>query len=137
LLIELGILNSNLGRIPKKLYGGEETEFLQRLQNAREKILYYPLSIVYHCVSAHRMSKRYFRKWDFDGGEWRGILMKDMKYFNLLDIHFLTSKKMLGDIIVGLLKIGCFSKNRFNHELRICFILGFLSGRIKRMGMNS
>jgi len=132
-----GLFDSNLGRIPRKLYAGEETEFLQRLQNAGEKILYYPLSIIYHCVSAHRMSKRYFRKWMFDHGEMRGLLMKDMKYFNFFNIHSLTIKKMLRDIIVSLLKIGCFSKNRFSHELRICFILGFLSGRIKRMGMNS
>ena len=132
-----GLFDSNLGRIPRKLYSGEETEFLQRLQNAGEKVLYYPLSIIYHCVPAHKLSKRYFRKWNFDAGELRGILMKDTKYFNFLNIHSLTSKKMLRDIIVGLLKIGCFSKYRFDHELRICFILGFLSGRMKRMGMNS
>jgi GT2 family glycosyltransferase len=132
-----GLFDSNLGRIPRKLYSGEETEFLQRLQNAGEKILYYPLSIIYHCISAHKMSKKYFRKWNFDAGELNGILMKDMKYFNFFNTHSLTSKKMLRDIIASVLKIGCFSKNRFNHELRICFILGFLSGRMKRMGMKS
>ena len=127
-----GLFDSNLGRIPGKLYSGEETEFLHRLQNAGEKILYYPLSIIYHCVSAHKMSKKYFRKWHFDAGELRGILMKDTKYFNFLNIHCLTSKKILRDIIVSVLKIGCFSKNRFEHELRISFILGSLSGRMKR-----
>jgi GT2 family glycosyltransferase len=80
-----GLFDSNLGRIPRKLYSGEETEFLQRLQNAGEKILYYPLSIIYHCISAHKMSKKYFRKWNFDAGELNGILMKDMKYFNFFN----------------------------------------------------
>jgi GT2 family glycosyltransferase len=32
-----GLFDSNLGRIPRKLYGYEETEFLQRLKNAGEK----------------------------------------------------------------------------------------------------
>lgn len=130
-----GLFDSNLGRIPRKLYSGEETEFLQRLQNAGEKILYYPLSIIYHCISAHKMSKRYFRKWNFDFGECKGMYKKDMKHFKFLNIYSRTSKKMLRDIIVSVLKIGCFSKNRIDHELRICFILGFLSGRMKRMGM--
>jgi len=132
-----GLFDSNLGRIPRKLYGGEETEFLYRLQNAGEKILYYPLSIIYHYVSAHKMSKRYIRKWNFDAGELNGILMEDIKYLNIWHLHSLTFKKMLRHIIVSVLKIGCFTKYRFNHELRICYILGFLSGRMKRMGMKS
>ncbi len=132
-----GLFDSNLGRIPGTLYSDEETEFLQRLQNAGEKVLYYPLSIIYHCVPAHKLSKRYFRKWRYDQGEIRGILMKDMKYFNFFDIHSLTIKRMLRDVIASVLRIGSFSRNRFNHELRICFILGFMTGRIKRIGTKS
>jgi glucosyl-dolichyl phosphate glucuronosyltransferase len=128
-----GLFDTHLGRIPKKLYAGEETEFLRRLQNGGEKILYYPLSIIYHSVSADRMSKRYLRKWNFDAGELNGILMKDTKYFNLLGLQSLTIRKMVRDLFVALLRIGSFSKYRFNHELRICFLLGFLSGRSKRM----
>ena len=130
-----GLFDPNLGRIPRKLYVGEETEFLQRLLTADEKILYYPLSIIYHYIPAHKMSRRYFRKWMFDKGELGGILLKDTKYRNLLDVNSLTSKKMLRDISASAVKIGCFAKDRFDHELRICFILGFLSGRMKRMGM--
>jgi len=132
-----GLFDSNLGRIPSKLYGYEETEFLQRLQNAGEKILYYPLSIIYHCVPAHKMSKRYFRKWRFDQGEQRGIFLKDPKYTYLFKVDSLTSTKMLRDFTASVVKIGCFTNDRFNHELRICFILGFLSGRMKRVSMKS
>ena len=132
-----GLFDSNLGRIPSKLYGYEETDFVLRLMNADEKILYYPLSIIYHCVPAHKMSKGYFRKWRFDQGEQRGIFLKDPKYYNLLKINSLTSIKMLRDISASVVKIGCFTKDRFNHELRICFILGFLLGRMKQMGMKS
>jgi len=132
-----GLFDSNLGRIPRKLYSHEETEFFQRLQTAGEKILYYPSSIIYHCISADKLSKRYLRKWRFDDGELHGILMKDKKYFNLWNIQSLSNKKIFRDIIASVLRIGCFSKNRFDDELRICFILGFLSGRIKGMDLKS
>jgi GT2 family glycosyltransferase len=130
-----GLFDSNLGRTPRKLYGYEEMEFIQRLQDAGEKILYYPLSIINHCVPASKMFKRYFRKWKFDQGEQRGIFLEDPKYYRLFKVNSLTSIKLLRDIGASVVKIACFTKDRFEHELRICFILGFLSGRMKRMGM--
>jgi len=132
-----GLFDPNLGRIPRKLYGFEEIEFLQRLQNAGEKLLYYPSLIIHHNVPAHRMSKKYMRKWKFDQGELEGILMGDKKYLNIMNIQSRTPGRMLKHIIVSLLKIGCFTKNRFDHELRICHILGFLSGRMKRKHIKS
>lgn len=132
-----GLFDSNLGRIQGKLYSHEEVEFLQRLLNGSERILYYPSSIVYHCVSADRISKRYFRKHSFDAGELNGIFMNDVKYTSLFKYHSAISKKMLKHIIASVLRIGCLSKNSFAYELRICYILGFLSGRIKGIGSKS
>ena len=133
-----GLFDTNLGRIQKKLYSGEEAEFLQRLQSAGEKILYYPLSIIYHNVPPHRMSKKYIRKWEFDRGELEGLLMVNTKYLDIMNYHSRTTRIiLLRHVIVSLLKVGCFTKDRFNHELRICHILGFLSGRMKRMRIKS
>ncbi len=132
-----GLFDSNLGRRPRKLYSGEETEFFQRLKDAGEKLLYYPLSIIYHNVPAHRMSKQYFRRWNFDRGELEGIHMGDTKYFSIMVLHSHTIGQMLRHIIVSLLKICCFTKDRFDHELRICYILGFLSARMKLMHIKS
>ena len=131
-----GLFDSNLGRIPRKLYVGEETEFLLRLLNVGEQILYYPLSVIYHCIPAHRMSKKYFRKWTFDKGEMTGLLMNDIQYFNILDFQSLTTKRIIRDTIVSILKVGSFSRHRFGHELRICHILGYLSGRMKQKKRN-
>jgi hypothetical protein len=129
-----GLFDSNLGRIQKKLYSHEEVEFIQRLQNAGEKILYYPLSIIHHCIPAYRISKKYMRKWKFDQGELDGVLMSDTKYSNFIKYHSRTNRiVILRDVIVSLLKIGCFTKDSFDHELRICHILGFLSAKMKRM----
>jgi GT2 family glycosyltransferase len=77
-----GLFDSNLGRRPGKLYSHEETDFLHRLRNAGEKLLYYPELIIYHHVPGNRTSKNYFRKWRFDHGELHGVLMGDAKYLN-------------------------------------------------------
>ena len=130
-----GLFDSNLGRIPGKLYSGDETEFLQRLLNAGEKILYNPLSIIHHCISADRISKRYFRKWRFDAGELNGILMNDMKHIPSSNFQSPTSRKKLKDFIASIFKNEGVSKNWFDHELSVCFVLGFLSGRMKRIGI--
>jgi glucosyl-dolichyl phosphate glucuronosyltransferase len=133
-----GPFDTNLGRTPGKYYSGEEAEFLKRLQNAGEKILYYPLSIIHHNVPVHRMSKKYMRKWEFDNGEMEGILMKDTKYSDTMIYHHRETKIiLLKHVMVSLLKIVCFANNRLNHELRICHILGFLSGRMKRILIKS
>jgi len=126
-----GDFDTNLGRMPKKLYCGEETEFLLRLLDAGENILYDPSLIVHHCVPADRISKQYMRKWKFDIGEMEGFLFKNKKYSKLIDIQSHANKKMLRDLITSVLRIICFSKIRFTHELRICHISGFLSGRMK------
>ena len=132
-----GLFDSNLGRKPGKLYGGEETDFLHRVRNAGEKLLYYPLSIIYHHVPGNRMSKNYFRKWRFDQGELEGLLMGDAKYINIMNIHSITTLQLAKHFIVSLFKVGCFTKDRLDHELRICQILGFLSGRMKRINTPS
>jgi GT2 family glycosyltransferase len=133
-----GLFDTNLGRMPGKFYSAEEAEFLKRLQNAGEKILYYPLSIIHHNIPACRMSKKYIRKWEFDRGELEGLLMVNTKYLDIMNYHSRTTKIiLLRHVIISLLKVGCYTKDRFNHELRICHILGFLSGRMKRMRIKS
>lgn len=132
-----GLFDSKLGRRPGKLYSGEETEFLWRLKSGGEKLLYYPLSIVYHYVPAHRMSKNYLRKWRFDQGELEATLVGDAKYSKIMWVPSLTTGQLARQLVVSLAKIGFFTKDRFEHELAICHILGFLLARMKRMLMTS
>jgi radical SAM protein with 4Fe4S-binding SPASM domain len=115
------------------LYVGEDTEFLQRLLNGGEKLLYAPWPVIYHRVPAHRMSKQYFRKWKYDEGQMKGQLRHQAKYFHFFNLQTLTPKKLARDFMASTLKIGCFAKDRFRQELRISYILGFISGRVKQM----
>jgi GT2 family glycosyltransferase len=132
-----GLFDSKLGRRPGKLYSGEETEFLWRLINGGEKLLYYPLSIIYHHIPAHRISKNYLRKWRFDAGELEATLVGDAKYSKIMDVSTLTIGQLARQLVVSLAKIGFFTKDRFFNELRICQILGFLLARMKQMLMTS
>ena len=116
----------------------KKLNFCRDYKIPERKLLYYPSSIIYHCVPANKMSKRYFRKWRFDQGEIGRNSSGRYQIFAIMhNVNSLTIEKMLRDIIVSLLKIGCFAKDRFDHELRICSILGFLSARMKRMRMKS
>ena len=126
-----GLFDPNLGRRPGKLYSHEETDFFRRLKNAGEKLLYYPLAVIYHHIPANRISKNYFRKWRFDEGELQGILLGDAKYLTSMEMPSVSVGRILGRILVSLWKIGCCPSNRFDHELSIWAQLGLLSGRIK------
>ena len=48
----------------------------------------------------------------------------------------LTMKKMQRDMIASGLRIGCFSRNRFNHQLGICSIAGSIRENKKKDGRN-
>jgi glycosyltransferase involved in cell wall biosynthesis len=52
------------------LLGGEDTEYCRRLLNAGEKLIYAPKAIVYHPVEAHRVTRKYFRKFAFSSGRY-------------------------------------------------------------------
>src|SRR5204862_5669521 len=49
------------------------------------------------------------------------------------NLQTLTPKKLARDFMVSTLKIGCFARDRFRHELSIFSMLGFISGRVKQM----
>jgi GT2 family glycosyltransferase len=127
-----GPFDTNLGRIPGKLYGGEETELLMRLRKAGEKIIYYPSAVVHHMVPAGRMTKRYFRRWNYDHGELTGILRHDPIYQEVFGSRCLTWRRMFMSAILNAAKAVPCAKNGFLHELRLCYIAGWICGNIKR-----
>jgi glucosyl-dolichyl phosphate glucuronosyltransferase len=65
-----GLFRVDMGRKPNQLTTGEETEMLERLRRQKERIVYYPKALVYHCPSAERFSKRYLRRHFYCGGQW-------------------------------------------------------------------
>ncbi len=50
------------------LFRGEDSEFVDRLLNAGERLCYEPSALVYHCIPENRLTKKYFLSWWFDKG---------------------------------------------------------------------
>ncbi|MBI2996543.1 MAG: glycosyltransferase family 2 protein [Candidatus Melainabacteria bacterium] len=84
-----GKFREDLGRVG---YGGipcEDTEFCSRLLRGSEKIFYYPKAIVFHPVSAYRMSKEFIKSWHYRNGI--STIRKGGRNFPVLDLfRFLT-----------------------------------------------
>lgn len=63
---QYGGFNTNKGPLKDQLFRGEDTEFVLRLINAGERVLYDPTPTVWHRIGSDRTRKSYFRKWRFD-----------------------------------------------------------------------
>jgi len=63
-----GFYRTDLDRVGNSLLGGGDTEFVRRIINNKEIIMYDPNAIVYHPVEEKRLRKEFFRLWYFDYG---------------------------------------------------------------------
>jgi len=123
---EFGVFDTNLGRIPERLFAGEETYFVRRLLYEGKKVLYYPQVLVYHCIPRERISKRYFRKWKYDQGVLRALLLKnsgDHKYFGI-PCH--PASYLLKKAILFCKEVKNFPQDRFVYELGVVSFIGFI-----------
>jgi glycosyltransferase involved in cell wall biosynthesis len=128
-LEKYGGFDTALGRVPGKLYAGEETMLLRRLLEAGERISYTPAALVYHHVPVSRMRKAYFRRWRFDEGELHAIVMGRYDARNILGIPLYMIKRT-GVALLSWLARPAGSKG-FHRELELLGCLGFVSARLK------
>jgi glycosyltransferase involved in cell wall biosynthesis len=126
-----GPFSTKLGRVPDKLYSGEETELCRRLLCAKEEIMYVPEIVVHHCISKERMKKKYFRKWVYDQGELAAILLGDYSNRNILGIPFYIIRQLITAYVDFSLAIMRTNEMSFSYQLRLIHILGTLVGRLK------
>jgi glycosyltransferase involved in cell wall biosynthesis len=126
-----GLFSTDRGRLPNKLYSGEETHFLGRLLEGGGTVFYMPDATVYHCISAERMRKMYFRKWMFHHGQLYGLLLGDYPYSNFLGIPDYAVKKFRTDLAAFLRRLLTMNEKSFVYQLRVIESLGFMIGRLK------
>lgn len=69
ILEKVGLYATWLGRTDKGLLSGEDEDLYERLLAIGAKGVYLPNLIIYHHVTADRLTKGYFRRWCF----WRGV----------------------------------------------------------------
>jgi glycosyltransferase involved in cell wall biosynthesis len=120
-----GLFNINLGRIGKKLYCDEEFDFLLRLHNNGEKVLYHPGVVVHHCITRDKISKIYFVKWKYYAGASKAIMVKNIEYSKSEIV--LKNRPMLSNNLfwypVNLIR---YSSNIFICELNLIHDLSYL-----------
>lgn len=60
-----GLFRTDLGRTPRSLGLGEDSELVLRLRQNGERVIYYPQAVVVHSPDASRLSKQYLRRWNY------------------------------------------------------------------------
>jgi glycosyltransferase involved in cell wall biosynthesis len=59
---QIGMFNVELGRIGKRMYGGEEKDLFNRIYSAKIPVRYAPEAMVYHCVPLERTTFEFIKK---------------------------------------------------------------------------
>lgn len=126
-----GVFDTKLGNIEGKLYGGEETKFVQLLLANGENVLYCPDILVHHCIPGFRMKKSYFRKWVYDKGELKAIQMEEYRSRNIRGIPFYVIREAGGDLLRYLVKQGSAPHSAFHEQLILIHKVGMMAGRWK------
>ena len=126
-----GGFDTSLGRVPGKLYAGEETDFVRKLMDGGEKLLYWPTAVVHHFVPKHRSSKKYIRRWNFDQGEMNAIRQGGYTGRNLLGIPYYMIGQLLKNIPPCVLHTVSFSRDSLMYQSKIGYLLGFILGTIR------
>lgn len=126
-----GFFNTKIGHKGGKLYGGEETKYLQTLIDAGEKIIYFPGALVYHCVSKSRLEKKYFRKWYFDTGEMSAIEMGEYNKRNIIGIPLIVIRRACREMFQFLKNKIIDPDSSVLCQMSLFYNMGIIWGRIK------
>jgi glycosyltransferase involved in cell wall biosynthesis len=132
-----GVFDVRLGRIPERLFAGEETDFVRRLLNEDEKVLYYPNAVVHHCVPRDRISKKYFRRWKYDQGILKASTLDHVIHQKYWGMAYHPIIYLLKNLIPFPKGIRNFSQKGFVYELNLISYIGFILQRIRNNKLGS
>lgn len=126
-----GTFNTSFGRRPGKLYSYEETDFIKRLIENGEKVLYAPDVIVHHFIPPQRMRKSYFRKWHFENGKLSAITLGTYPHRNILGIPLYIIKHTGTGLFLWVLNLHFLRPRYFKNEIGLVRDIGFIYGRLR------
>lgn len=126
-----GPFDTRVGRVPGKLYAGEETALIGKLLRGKEKVMYVPDVVVYHHVPEERMKKTYFRRWVYDEGELAGLLLGEYTNRNILGIPLYLFRDLI--LNASGLSVAGFKRGEdfFMRQLALIGTVGTFAGRLK------
>src|SRR5579875_3739939 len=134
-LLKYGMFRTDLGRTHRAPAMGEETELMFRLRLNRERLVYYPRAIVYHCPCVERLSKKYLRRWFYH----YGISLHQIDLVRFRSGRWLGSVPLwryrwAGDVLgsAALIWIKGGSRERFHQELRVICLMGYSASALNQ-----
>lgn len=126
-----GLFNLNLGRTSVKLTSGEETDFLNRLMDGGEKILYYPEAKIYHCIPEERITKKYFRRWKYYNAESSVIRSRySNTNFSSSFPYFKVINKFT-NVYLYIISLLSLSDSCFQYELGVIYDISYIYHKIR------
>ena len=133
-LDRVGLYDPDLGpRLDRRLFSCEDEDMYVRLVDSGARGRYLPNLIVYHCVHAERLRKRYYRAWAFWNGASKGVL--DLRHPTRLPQIAGVPRYAYGDAVRGLgtwcrtIARGGPEHVRMAAELPLWHLVGRLYGR--------
>jgi glucosyl-dolichyl phosphate glucuronosyltransferase len=126
-----GGFRTDMGRNAGQLTTGEETDMVQRLRRQKQRVMYYPDALVYHCVPAERFSKRYLRRHFYNSGRW--YFLKELDAPDMgARVLGVPRWRYRAALSRGGKLLSSFWQGRraeaFSEQLQIAFFLGYFSG---------
>ncbi len=128
-----GLFDERIGRKGNQLYSGEETVFISRLIQNKEKVLYIPSVMVKHFVPKERMTKNYFRKWKFYHGKTIALLTdkESNKAKKIFNIPIFAIRSALLQLFKCLKSKLFFKSDSFYEELKLISTIGYIFKRLE------
>jgi glucosyl-dolichyl phosphate glucuronosyltransferase len=126
--VSLGGFDTRMGRVKDKLFGGEDTDFIRRVVDRDLRVFYDPRLVVWHRISAERMTRRHFRRLRFEDAEGEARHLDRSSGRTLLGVR-LYSYKRLARSLGSWLAAACRRRSdTFERELELQSAMGQLWG---------
>lgn len=100
-----GIFNPNLGRKGAILLAGEEKELFSRVKDnaEKDKVMYYPDLVVYHCVDNSKLNPVYLKKFCYGFAKGEKLEIAPLPFFSKLKRYLEFTAKSGGTGILAVL----------------------------------
>jgi glycosyltransferase involved in cell wall biosynthesis len=139
-IVWLGSLRTDLGKLAGSLRTGEDHEFFLRLLHAGCRGVYEPTALVAHVVPAERLTRRYFRRWLYQNGQ--DVARLERAYPASVPFLFGVPRYLWRQVMVDAhsmihAAIGRDDARRFASALRVLWFLGYLRESWLRMSSSS
>ena len=131
----IGVFEPRLQRVRNRVGSIEDDEFLRRVLAAGGRAMYIPDIVATTEVAAERLTKSYHRRWHLGHGHYYALLRApeiEASRLRVLGVPGHLYRQGLRDIAAWV-SLSCSGDHdrAFDAEVRLCFVLSFISTRLR------